>query len=365
MCRELTPLARINLEKCSPAQQEVWFKRLFASLRLLRFSQFGEAGSTAPSAAASQPDQAAQLEVLDILAEPDGWTRLCALGAGTYETALHRLRAMALMKCTLAISSDEYVKRFCTEYDRFSEPANIQHNWLPLLLSLRQALKASPLLEKKEVPLERASKQRERSSSKPIQYPPIFSSWREPIIAFGSTFALIFICFAIMFGSTGWILSQTKQRTQTASVQNRAVTQSLSVPSALQTMPTLPAPTPSALPTPNDAATTTATPTPGVVPTPVQTPTPVEASTEQAGFFVIGLATREEANAQAEAQKRRQEGLNPRVVFSSHWSGLTPNYYQVVYGVFAQRADTVALRNDLEQRGIKTYVMHSGQPVRP
>jgi cell division septation protein DedD len=53
------------------------------------------------------------------------------------------------------------------------------------------------------------------------------------------------------------------------------------------------------------------------------------------------------------------------VVYSSNWSKLTPNYYQVVYGVFANRADTAALRRELNQRGIKTYVMHSGQRVRP
>jgi cell division septation protein DedD len=80
---------------------------------------------------------------------------------------------------------------------------------------------------------------------------------------------------------------------------------------------------------------------------------------------VIGLAAREEANAQAEAQKHSAAGLPARVVYSSNWSKLTPNYYQVVYGVFANRADTAALRRELDQRGIKTYVMHSGQRVRP
>lgn len=371
---EFTQFAHTPLETTSSLQQEDWLKRLFISLRLYRLAQVGETALMVQSPASPRSNQAGQVEVLDILVEQDDWARLCVLGAGTYEMLLHRLRALAMMESTLTISWAEYVTRFCTEHERFSEPqasVNAERNWLPLLLSLRNALKTSPLLKKVVAPIAHKVERRARPSSKQIQYPPVFASWPERIVSFGCAFGIVLVGFAIVFISPAWYVTQIKQTTQV-----RAARSTSAVP------PTFASPLPTELPTAQDTSTPvasaapiatpsvatpmpTATPTPTVTPAPVPTPTPVEALVERAGFFVIGMAAREEANAQAEAQKHRAEGLNPRVVYSSKWSGLTPNYYQVVYGIFANRSGTTALRKELEQRGIKTYVMHSGQRVRP
>ncbi len=367
--RELIQMARADLEKASPAEQEAWLKRLFANLRLHRLAQIEESATMMPSPVAPCPIQAGQVEVLDILAEPGDWARLCALGTGTYEMTLHRLRAMAMMESTLTTSSAEYVTRFCTEHGRFSEPqASVQaaRHWGPLLLSLHQALQASPFIEKIEkvaAPIARTSERRRRTPSEQLQYPPVFASWRERIVTFGCAFGLVFVCLAIGLGSPAWIFVQIQQRVKASPVRKAAAAPRLPVSPAPTMTPTMP-PTPVATPTLAATPTPVATPTPQVAPTPIATPTPAVVPTERAGFYVIGMAAREEANAQAEAQQRRQEGLQPRVVYSSNWSGLTPNYYQVVYGIFAHRADTAALRKELEQRGIKTYVMHSGQRVR-
>lgn len=379
LSEELTQLARTDLAKATAAQQSTWLKRLFANLRLLRLAQVGETAMMTHSPAAPSAMQAAQIEVLDILAAQGDWARLCALGAGTYEMLLHRLYVMAVMESTLTTSPADYVARFCTEHGRFSEPqaaAQVERNWAPLLLSLRQALKASPLIKKAVAPIARKSGRRERASSKQIQYPPVFSSWRERIVAFSCAFGLVFIGLVIGLGSPAWIIVQIQQRTKASGVGNKVA---VNAPVSASATPTLPPTATPVIPpisaTPEVASTPVATPTPVVTPTPVAptpvalapvaTPTPVVAPSERAGFYVIGMAAREEANAQAEAQLRRQEGLQPRVVYSSNWSGLTPNYYQVVYGIFANRGDTAALRKDLEKRGIKTYVMHSGQRVRP
>ncbi len=181
--QELTQLAQITLETASSAQREVWLQRLFANLRLHRLAQVGETAMMVQSPVSPCSVQAGQVEVLDILAEQGEWVRLCALGAGTYEMLLHRLRAMAMMESTLTTSSAEYVTLFCTEHGGFSEPqasVNAKRNWLPLLLSLHKALKASPLIEKiKKVVAPIARKSDRRVSAKHIQSPPIFSSWRE------------------------------------------------------------------------------------------------------------------------------------------------------------------------------------------
>jgi cell division septation protein DedD len=361
--RELTQLAQASLETANAAQREAWLKRVFANLRLHRLSQVGEAEIMMQSHAAPAGNQAAQVEVLDILAAPNDWARLCALGAETYEAILPRLRAMAMMGSTFTTSADEYVTRFCTEHERFRAPqaaVNAERNWLPLLLSLRKALKASPLIGKVDAPIARQSERRVHSSPKPIQYPPVFSSWRERAISFGAAFGLVVICLAIGLGSPAWVFLQIQQRDKAPADQQTAALPTLSVSPAPTTKPkTTPTPIPTPTPTPTVAATPVASPTPNVAPPSVVAPT------ERAGFFVIGMAAREEANAQAEAEKQRAAGLHPRVVYSSNWSGLTPNYYQVVYGIFANRGDTTALRKELEGHGIKTYVMHSGQRVRP
>ncbi len=184
------------------------------------------------------------------------------------------------------------------------------------------------------------------------QSQPLYLIFYTFLISFGCALGGVFVGLAIGLGSPAWVLLQIQQRTKVPPVRETTAALPLPVFSAPKTTPTK-RPTPAA------------TPTPDIAPTPVMTATPVVAPTERTGFYVIGMASREEASTQAEAQKYRQEGLNPQVIYSSDWSGLTPNYYQVVYGIFAHRADTAALRKDLEQRGIKTYVMHSGQRVRP
>lgn len=369
--QEMTQLAHDDLEKSNTEQQEVWLKRLFMNLRLHWLRQVGE-GALIARGPMSSTLQAAQIEVLDILAEPGDWARVCALGAGTYEMLVHRLCALAMMEGTLAISAAEYVTRFCTEYVRFSEPqatAQAQRHWLPLLLSVRQALKASPLLEnvepreKVDAPLARMSERRARAASKQVQYPPVFSSWRERVVSFGCAFGLFFVGFAAVLAPPALIFADILQRTQASPVEKTAATLRLPVKPEPTLTPVVTPATKDPLPaTPEVPATPVPTPKPEVMATPVSSP--VVELTERAGFYVIGMAAREEASAQAEAQKHRQDGLQPRVVYSSNWSGLTPNYYQVVYGIFANRADTAALRKDLEKRGIKTYVMHSGQRVR-
>lgn len=372
--RELTQLAHTDLARMNSAQQEDWLKRLFANLRLYFLVQVGESAMMAQSHAAPYSIRSAQIEVLDILTAQGDWARLCALGTGTYEMLRHRLRAMTMTGSTLITTPDDYVTRVCTEHERLSElqaAVNAERNWLPLLLSLHQAIKASPLIEKMipkvAAPLARKSEQRASTSAKPVQYPPVFSSWRERVVTFGCAFGVLLFGLAIGLGSPAWIIVQIQQRAKVSPVR-KAASSPLSVTSALTLTPTITPtipPTPEVASTPMATPTLVTTPTSEVAPTPVATPSPAVTSTERAGFYVIGMAARDEANAQAEAQQRRQEGLQPQVVYSSNWSGLTPNYYQVVYGIFVNRGDTAALRKDLEQRGIKTYVMHSGQRVRP
>lgn len=360
LSQELTQLANITLETANSAQREAWLKRVFANLRLHHLAQVGETEIMLQSYASPGSSQAAQIEALDILTEHGDWARLCALGQGTYEAMLHRLRALAMMGSTFSTSSDEYVKRFCTEYARFSEPqaeVNAERNWLPLLLSLRTALKASPLASplvgKAVIPSAQAEQHVVALPQQALRRP-LFSSGRDRIVSFGAVLGLLIVCGAVLWGGPVW-----------QEIGHPSTGEPGHEPSAAVSLPARSTPTPKSTPkppiavSPTPVATPTATPTP--TPKPVATPTPIAAPTERAGFFVIGLASREEARAQSEAQKHRAEGLQPRVIYSSRWSGLTPNYYQVVYGIFADRADTVALRKDLERRGIKTYVMHSGQ----
>ncbi len=371
---EITKLIRTDLAQASTFQLDSWLKKLFAVLRLQHLAQVGADTMNVHLSAAPDVSKAAQIEVLDILAESGEWARVCALGAGTYETMLLRLHAMAAMECTLASASTTYIERFCLEYGRFNAPlttVQAEKKWLPLLLSLHQALKANSLPEKEGVkedaPNTHKSRRRGRSAPKQIQTAPDFSSWRERFLTFGCIFGVVFFCYIVVIGSPAWILVQFKMQNNGATVRKKPSAQPLPDPSALDTN-LIVSPTPQPMPSAQVTATPSALPTPEVKATPAMTPTPSPTpdtdATERAGFFVIGLASREEASAQAEAQKQRAAGLNPRVVFSSNWSGLTPNYFQVVYGVFPNRADTAVLRKDLEQRGIKTYVMHSGQRVR-
>jgi SPOR domain len=363
---EITKLQHTDLAQAASFEQESWLKELFPMLRLQHLAKHGASAMIANWDAASNVRQAAQIEVLDILAEPGEGARLCAFGAGTYEMMLLRLQAMAAMECTLASTTTTYIERFCQEYGRFNAPLTTvqpEENWLPLLLSLHQALNAHALPEKaavkEAVPAPHKSRRRKRSAPEQIQSTPDFSSWRERFIVFGSVFGVLFFCYAVLLGSPTLIIMQIVKN-KGATARNKPSAPRLPYRTAPD-IKLIASPTPP--PLPDAQVKPSALPTPEVKATP--TPTPDAAASERAGFYVIGLASREEASAQIELQKQRAAGLNPRVVFSSNWSGLTPNYYQVVYGIFASRGETAALRKDLEQRGIKTYVMHSGQRVRP
>ncbi len=329
--KELSQLATTKLVAGSPISQAAWLKRVFANLRLHYAAQVGEAKLVTPKGTISSKE--AELEVLDILVERTDWERLCALGSGTYEQFIYRLRALALMGSTVTTSCDEYVTRFCTEYKKFGVPTAAEPHWLPLLRSLQTALKTSPIVAKTVQKFDlrmtdqviAVPKELARRSASPVS--------RERIVSFSAVLGLLIVCGAVLWGGPSW--KQNGPSKEPAIVAPSARPVALSTP-----QPTQPTPIRKAVPPP--AATTP----------------------EEAGFYVIGMAARQEESAQAEAQQRRQEGLQPRVVYSSNWSGLTPNYFQVVYGIFANRADTAALRKELEKRGIKTYVMHSGQRVR-
>ena len=338
LSQELHQLAHTPLETASPASQEVWLKCIFANMRLHHVTQVGEKAVLLPPHNSSSFRQEAEVEVVDILAKRAGWERLCAMGNGTYEQLIYRLRAMAIMGITVATSSDEYVTRFCTEYGNFGTPnavAEAEKNWLPLLLSLQTALKASPIVEKAVAkPDVKVSNQVVAHPKHLVRRPPSHVS-RERVVSFSAVLGLLIVCGAVLRGGPIWKRGGSSKEPAKVS----PATQAVPIPATPQPVH--------------------ATPKSEIK------PSPAVGAQEQVGFYVIGVAARQEASAQAEAQMRRQEGLQARVVYSSDWSGLTPNYYLVVYGVFANRTNTGALRKDLEKRGVKTYVMHSGKRVRP
>ena len=327
--KELSQLAHTELEAGSVAHREAWLKRVYANMRLHYVAQVG--GKEVMHIHNALPfSQGAEIDVLDILAEKTAWDRVCVIGSGTYELLILRLRAMAIMGITFETSPDEYVTRFCTGYGKFGNPTaavNAKGNWLPLLLSIQTALKANPIVKKAAVKLELKVGDQVVALPKHMMRRPASQASRERIISFSAVLGLLIVGGAVLWG--GPTLKRIGQSPVTMPSTSKALA---------------------------------ATPQPSSLITKVA---PSVAPQEQVGFYVIGVAAREEASAQAEVQQRRQEGLQPRVVYSSHWSGLTPNYYLVVYHVFANRADTVGVRKNLEKRGIKTYVMHSGQRLRP
>ncbi len=323
---ELSQLAQTELTTETAARREAWLKRVFANLRLHSLAQAGEPSSQNPL----YSQQVAEVEVIDLLAGTDAWERLRVMGDGTYEQLIRRLRAMANLEITLATSSAEYITRFCTQYARLT--TNAEPNWLPLLRSIQTALQASPIVTKApEITIQKVSQQVVARSKHAIRHP-VLSLGRERVVSFSAVLGLVIVSGIIWWGGPSWKKSGQAK----------------------------------ALPTVAPLTTQAATPNPlPLQSTPISKPAATIVAPEQAGFYVIGVAARDEASAQAEAQTRQQQGLQPRVVYSSDWSGLTPNYYLVVYGVFANRAETTGFRKDLEKRGIKTYMMHSGKRVQP
>jgi len=336
--KELSHLTSTALGPASQVGQNTWFKHLYANLRLLYVIQMGEAALLTQLPSSLYDSQGAEVDILDILTEKTEWDRLCKIGTGTYEMFFHRMRAMAVLGLTLTASPDDYVVKFCTEYTRFNNPRAMmeaQKKWPSFLVSLQTSLKTSPLVE---VPIKTIVN---TPNQQVVAVPPktirrsSLSVGRERVVSFSAVLGLLIVCGVVLWGGPTW---------------KRA--EQIKEPS--HSMP--------------EASVAVVAPSPVVKATPSRkvepSPTATASTPERAGFYVIGLASREEASARFEVQKHQQEGLNPRLVYSSNWSGLTPNYYQVVYGIFENRADTTALRKELEKRGIKTYVMHSGQRVR-
>lgn len=172
--KELRHLMEIDLEANPPAYREAWLRRVYMNLRMLRVNGEREITVSAMSSNLFSVSQAAEVDVLDILAESTPWKRLVAIGNVTYEQAIHSLRAMAVMDMTLASSTEDYVPRFCTEYGRFrpaTATALLEQSWLPLLLSVRKALKVSLVddLTITEIPQKRIE---ERVTSAPAAVSP-------------------------------------------------------------------------------------------------------------------------------------------------------------------------------------------------
>ncbi len=80
------------------------------------------------------------------------------------------------------------------------------------------------------------------------------------------------------------------------------------------------------------------------------------------GYFVIGLSSREQADAMQEMERRNQTGHQTRVTYSSDWSDLSPGFYVVVYGVFDTLTEATAAANDLKSRNVQVYVKYAGSP---
>lgn len=324
---ELNQLARTEISAESQVNQEGWFKRLFSTLRLQYLVQAGEREALLSAQSSLPAEQPAEVAVVDLLVGNTDWERLTAMGALTYERLIGCLRAMTAMEITMASSSADYITRYCTQYERFAAPL-VEFHWLSLLRSIQAALQSSPrIAQAREAAMQRVSDQ-VIARPKNMLRNSVFMG-RERIVSFSAVLGLLIVSAVVLWGGPPWQQSEQSQTIAPATAVKPII-----------------APTPEPPP-----------------PTPVSTPVASLAIAEESGFYVIGMAARDEASAQAEAQKRRMEGVQARVVYSSNWSGLTPNYYQVVYGIFANRGDTTALRKDLEQRGIKTYVMHSGQRV--
>jgi hypothetical protein len=81
---------------------------------------------------------------------------------------------------------------------------------------------------------------------------------------------------------------------------------------------------------------------------------------DRAGYFVIGFGSHDQSEATQESERRIQEGLNTHVVNSSDWSGLSPGWYIVLYGIFDEKPQAEAELQNLKSRGINAYAKFSG-----
>lgn len=86
----------------------------------------------------------------------------------------------------------------------------------------------------------------------------------------------------------------------------------------------------------------------------------------QSSYFVIGFTTPNSAEAERESLRRNKEGYNTKVLNSSDWSNLNPNFYIVVYGIYENQNAAKSMMEMLRSRGIDgAYVRYSGEPTLP
>jgi hypothetical protein len=81
------------------------------------------------------------------------------------------------------------------------------------------------------------------------------------------------------------------------------------------------------------------------------------------GYFVIGLCSQDRAIALQESERENARGVSTNVINSSDWSNLLSGWYVVVYGIYADKLDAIMAQKEIETRGIKAYVKHSGARI--
>ncbi len=86
----------------------------------------------------------------------------------------------------------------------------------------------------------------------------------------------------------------------------------------------------------------------------------LQPSKSNPSYFVIGLSSREQADAIQEMERRNQTGYQTHVTYSSDWSDLSPGYYVVVYGVFDTMTKATTAANELKSREVQVYVKYAG-----
>lgn len=78
------------------------------------------------------------------------------------------------------------------------------------------------------------------------------------------------------------------------------------------------------------------------------------------GYFVIGFCSTDREQVIAEAEKHRQLGLKPIVIYSSEWDNLAPGVYVVVYGVLSDHEEIRLLGGFSFFMEIPYYIKYSG-----
>ncbi|HEX4951277.1 MAG TPA: hypothetical protein VFZ34_31760 [Blastocatellia bacterium] len=186
-CGKLRQCLNTDLERTTPEERKSWLEQVYTNLRLLRLAETGEVTTLPSTSHVLGVRQAAEIEVLDVLAEQTDWTRLGVLVNSTYEMFIYRLRAMAILDITFASSTDEYVTRFCTEYRRLNvvtATAERQSHSLLLLLSIQDVLKARFI----DDPAENESPSEENLPAPAVQRDTPQQAWR---IALGTKYDLL------------------------------------------------------------------------------------------------------------------------------------------------------------------------------